>query len=57
MLNAEELDHFLAIVESMAGEGKTIGEAQARLKDEGLDDDEANKVISVFMTRQNHGND
>jgi hypothetical protein len=55
MLNAEELDHFLAIVESMAGEGKTIGNAIDRMKDEGLSELEAQTVIRTYWAL--HGKD
>ncbi len=47
-MNTEELDHFLAIVESMAGEGKTVGQAIDRMKDEGLTEQEAQTVIRAY---------
>lgn len=47
-MTREDLDHFLAIVDSMEGEGKTIEEAKARLRDEGLTEEEANTVIKAW---------
>lgn len=46
----EDLKHFVAIVESMAAEGKTIQAALDRLCDEGLTKAEANTVVQAYMT-------
>lgn len=55
MLTKEELDHFLAIVESMAAEGKTIGDAIDRMVDEGISNLEAQLVIRTYWAL--HGKD
>jgi hypothetical protein len=45
----EVMDHFLAIVDSMADEDRTIHATQSRLKDEGLTPCESNTVIKAWM--------
>lgn len=47
-MTREDLDHFLAIVDTMSGDGKTVDDAQRRLKDEGLTAQEANTVIQAW---------
>lgn len=49
-MEGDDLKHFVAIVESMAAEGKTIQAALDRLTDEGLTKTEANEVVQAYMT-------
>ncbi len=48
MLNAEEVHHFVMIVEDMAGAETTVADCMARLKDEGLSDLEAQTIIRTY---------
>jgi len=45
----EELAHFLAIVDDLAGAERLVGDAQKRLADEGLTKLEADLVIRTWM--------
>lgn len=49
LVTREDLEHFVTIVDDLAGADKTIEEAKARLRDEGLTEEEANSVIQAWM--------